>query len=55
MNLSIHPRKLARSIARHELERHGYRGFNKPRFTPDGKRAPSNFAANWRTLAARRG
>ena len=46
----IHPRKLARQIARASLDREGVTGYNKEGFDLKGRRAPSLFARKWREL-----
>ena len=48
---SIHPCKLARQMARAQLDKAGVTGYNKERIGMDGKKMPSAFARNWRTLA----
>lgn len=47
----IHPRKLARQMAKAQLDRKKVTGYNKERIGIDGKRVPSVFARNWRKLA----
>lgn len=46
----IHPRKLARQIARASLDREGVTGYNKEGFDLKGRRTPSLFARKWREL-----
>lgn len=48
---SIHPRKLARQMARAQLDKAKVTGYNKERIGLDGKKMPSAFARNWRSLA----
>lgn len=48
------PRKLARSVARHEFERLRITGYNKRKYTvAPVRRARSNFALNWQSFASR--
>ena len=49
--ITLHPRKLARQIARASLDREGVTGYNKEGFDLQGRRTPSLFARNWRSLA----
>lgn len=49
--VTFHPRKLARSMAKAQLEKSGITGFNKERTGMSGKKMPSIFARNWRDLA----
>lgn len=49
--VSIKPRKLARQMAKAQLERSHITGYNKERIGPDGRKMPSLFARNWRDLA----
>lgn len=49
--LSIHPRRLARKMARAQLDRRGATGYNKPRTLINGKVAPSVFAQHWKPFA----
>lgn len=46
----LHPRKLARQIARASLDREGVTGYNKEGFDLKGRRIPSLFARKWREL-----
>ncbi len=48
---SIHPRKLARQMAKAQLDKAKVTGYNKERIGMDGKKMPSAFARNWRDLA----
>lgn len=53
-NRHFHPRKLARSVARHEFDRLGVHGYNKRKYTvAPVQRKQSNFALNWRNFAER--
>lgn len=47
----MHPRKLARSMARARLDESKVTGYNKERTGSDGRKMPSVFARNWRDLA----
>ena len=47
---TLHPRKLARQIARASLDREGVTGYNKEGFDMEGRRTPSLFARKWREL-----
>lgn len=47
----IHPRKLARQMAKAQLDASKVTGYNKERIGMDGKKMPSVFARNWRTLS----
>lgn len=49
--VTIHPRKLARSMAKAQLDQSGVTGYNRERTGPDGRKMPSVFARNWRDLA----
>ena len=49
--VTLHPRKLARSMAKAQLEQSGVTGYNRERTGPDGRKMPSVFARNWRDLA----
>jgi hypothetical protein len=46
---TLHPRKLARQIAKASLDHEGVTGYNKQRIV-GGKRFPSLFSVNWREL-----
>ena len=46
----IHPRKLARQIARASLDREGVTGYNKEGFDFRGRRTPSLFSRMWREI-----
>ena len=48
---TMHPRKLARSMARSRLDASKVTGYNKERVGVNGKKQPSVFARNWRELA----
>ena len=47
----IHPRRLARKMAKADLDKHGATGYNKPHILPNGKIAPSTFAQHWKKFA----
>ena len=47
----IHPRKLARQMAKAQLDRQKVTGYNKERIGPTGQKMPSLFARNWKQLA----
>ena len=49
--VTMHPRKLARSMARAELEKKKITGYNKERIGSTGRKMPSVMARNWRDLA----
>lgn len=49
--VTLHPRKLARSMSKAKLEQSGVTGYNRERTGPDGRKMPSIFARNWRDLA----
>ena len=48
---SIHPRKLARQMAKSQLDKQKVTGYNKERIGLDGRKQPSMFSRNWRDLA----
>lgn len=47
----MHPRKLARSMARSRLDASKATGYNKERIGTNGRKMPSLFARKWRELA----
>ena len=47
----IFPRRLARMMAKAQLDRRGATGYNKPHILPNGKIAPSTFAQHWKHFA----
>ena len=49
--VTLHPRKLARSMAKAQLEQSGVTGYNRERTGPNGRKMPSVFARNWRDLS----
>ena len=49
--MTMHPRKLARSMAKSQLEKDGATGFNKQRYV-NGVKTPSYFSRVWRKCAA---
>ena len=46
----MHPRKLARQVARAQLDKAGATGYNKERIF-NGKAIPSYFQRHWREIA----
>ena len=48
--LSIHPRRLARKMAKAQLDRRGVTGYNKERTGIDGNKMPSTFASKWKEI-----
>lgn len=48
----MHPRKLARQVARAQLDKAGATGYNKERYFK-GVKTPSYFQSNWKKIAAR--
>ena len=51
MEKTIHPRRLARQMAKAQLDKSKVTGYNKENIGPDGRKMPSVFARNWRDLA----
>ena len=51
--ITMHPRRLARQIARAELNKAGVTGYNKERRGPDGRKVGSVFSFKWREIAAK--
>ena len=49
--ISATPRKLARAMARKQLEANKVTGYNKERIGANGRKQPSLFARQWRELA----
>lgn len=49
--VTIHPRKLARQMAKAQLNRQKVTGYNKENIGPTGNKMPSLFARNWKQLA----
>lgn len=47
----ITPRRLARQVAKHQLDRSHITGYNKERTGITGRWTPSTFASKWRDLA----
>jgi hypothetical protein len=47
----ITPRRLARQMAKHQLDGNHVTGYNKPTTLMNGKVGPSTFAQNWKKLA----
>ena len=50
-NTRIHPRKLARQMAKAQLDRQKVTGYNKESIGPTGNKMPSPFARSWKQLA----
>lgn len=48
---TIHPRKLARQMAKSQLDKSKITGYNKEPIGPNGRKMRSLFARNWRDLA----
>ena len=48
--LSIHPRRLARQVAKHQLDRSHVTGYNKERTGIGGNKMPSTFASKWKEI-----
>ena len=48
--ISLHPRSLARKMAKAHLDRNGATGYNKPQTLLNGKAGPSLFAQHWKSL-----
>ena len=46
----IHPRRLARKMAKAQLDKAGLTGYNKEGIDINGKRTPSKFATNWKAV-----
>ena len=53
--LSIHPRRLARKMAKAQLDRRGVTGYNKPTTLLNGNVGPSVFAQHWKAFAIEAG
>jgi len=49
--LSIHPSRLARKMAKAQLDRRGATGYNKPTTLLNGKVGPSVIAQHWKAFA----
>ena len=48
---TIHPRKLARQMAKSQLDKAKVTGYNKEPIGPTGRKTPSLFSRKWRELA----
>ena len=48
--ISVHPRRLARQMAKAALDAEGVTGYNKEGVDVKGRRVPSRFARYWRKL-----
>ena len=52
--VSMHPRRLARKVAKAKLDRAGVTGYNKPTVVMNaGRTGPSKFSENWKKIAVR--
>lgn len=49
--VTFHPRKLARSMAKAQLDKSKVTGYNKERVGANGRKMPSLFARTWQNLA----
>ena len=47
----LHPRRLARKVAKAQYDKAGATGYNKPRIL-NGMLIPSRFSQDWRNVAA---
>lgn len=48
--IRIHPRRLARQMAKHQLDRSHITGYNKERTGITGRKMPSTFASKWKEI-----
>lgn len=48
--LSIHPRRLARKMAKAQLDRSHITGYNKERTGIAGRKMPSTFSQKWKEI-----
>ena len=48
--LSIHPRRLARKMAKAQLDRSHITGYNKERTGITGRKNPSTFSQKWKEI-----
>ena len=48
--LKIPPRRLARQVAKHQLDRSHITGYNKERTGIGGNKMPSTFASKWKEI-----
>lgn len=46
----IFPRRLARQVAKHQLDRSHITGYNKERAGIGGNKMPSTFASKWKEI-----
>ena len=46
----ITPRRLARQVAKHQLDRSHITGYNKERTEIGGNKMPSTFASKWKEI-----
>ena len=51
-NVQFHPRRLARKMAKRQLDKAGVTGYNKEQVGINGKKMKSAFARNWKKVAA---
>lgn len=49
-DIKITPRRLARQVAKHQLDRSHITGYNKERTRIDGNKMPSTFASKWKEI-----
>ena len=49
-DIKITPRRLARQVAKHQLDRNHITGYNKERTRIDGNKMPSTFASKWKEI-----
>ena len=50
---NVKPRKIARAMARAQLDKAKITGYNNERFGLNGRKQPSMFSQNWKKLAAK--
>lgn len=50
-NVTLHPRRFARKMAKAQLDSRGATGYNKPSTLINGKVGPSIFAQRWKHFA----
>ena len=48
--IKITPRRLARQVAKHQLDRSHITGYNKERTGIGGNKMPSTFASKWKEI-----
>lgn len=49
-DIKITPRRLARQVAKHQLDRSHITGYNKERTGIGGNKMPSTFASKWKEI-----